>query len=178
MEMLSKLFGPLLHFAWVRRVRRNHALEHATIHVLARYKGRLAVAGRSSLGGFALYGDVETALVEKAAAEALDRLRRGEASLAVHPNCGTNLLVTGSMASMAGIAAMLGSERAGWRQRLERLPMAMMLGVFAVFFSRPIGIGLQRFFTTDGDVGGLHIVEIEQRRRGPILAHFVHTRGG
>ncbi len=73
----------------IDRVRRNHALEHATIHVLSRRYRDLHVMGRSTPNGFILYGDLPTDAVYEAAQEALERLRAGERHLAVHPACGT-----------------------------------------------------------------------------------------
>ena len=76
----------------LRRTRRNHAIEHAAVHVLtARWPG-LSMAGRSDSRGFWLYGNVETSEVESAVREAMERLDR-EPHLAIHPHCGTNLVV-------------------------------------------------------------------------------------
>jgi len=61
-------------------VRRNHALEHATIHVLVRRRRphkRLMVAGRSTDRGFFVYGAVDTDELHMAVSEALARLRGG-----------------------------------------------------------------------------------------------------
>ncbi|MBE9507029.1 MAG: hypothetical protein IMY86_03185, partial [Chloroflexi bacterium] len=44
----------------VSRVRRNHALEHATMHVLSERYRNLRLVGRSSLWGFYIYGNVPT----------------------------------------------------------------------------------------------------------------------
>jgi hypothetical protein len=62
-------------------VRRNHALEHATMHVLARHHQTLRLVGRSSLGGFHIYGQVDTEALASAASEALVRLQNGEREL-------------------------------------------------------------------------------------------------
>src|SRR5260221_12742627 len=83
---------------FVRWTRRNHGLEHATVHVLSSRIKNLSIAGRSDHTGFYLCGQVSTSDVESAAAEALQRMRNGEDELAVHPNCGTGWGPTGGMA--------------------------------------------------------------------------------
>src|SRR2546430_15379128 len=76
-----------------RRIRQNHALEHATITILSGMIPDLRVSARSSSNGFIIFGDVDLGLLRRAVDEALRRLQAGEAELAIHPNCGTNLAV-------------------------------------------------------------------------------------
>ena len=85
----------------VSRVRRNHGLEHATLHVLSRRHPGQPLSGHSDTGGFWLVGNLPTEEVYSAAQEALVRLNAGERSLAVHQNCGTNYVISGSMAALA-----------------------------------------------------------------------------
>src|SRR5690348_7827430 len=89
----------------VSATRRNHALEHATIHILSSRHPRLAMAGHSNPTGFFLIGDLSGEDVRSAAAEALSRLQNGESQLAIHPGCGTNYVVTGAL---TGLFALLG----------------------------------------------------------------------
>ncbi len=90
----------------VNRIRRNHGLEHATIHVLSEGHKRFSAQGNSDHRGFHLniYGDVTEEEVAKAVAEAHRRLRAGERHLAVHPNCGTVLVTTAMLATLAAQA--------------------------------------------------------------------------
>jgi hypothetical protein len=82
----------------VSSIRRNHGLEHATLHILSqRYPG-LSMAGHSNSTGFWLFGDVPTEAVKSAVDEALQRMRSGEHNLAVHANCGTNFVTAGTVA--------------------------------------------------------------------------------
>src|SRR5215831_10052320 len=81
-----------------RRIRQNHALEHATVTLLTRDRPELAVSARSNARGFTIYADLDPSLVRRACQEALWRLKSGEAELAIHPNCGTNLAVGMSLA--------------------------------------------------------------------------------
>ena len=77
----------------LRRVRQSHALEHATLHVLSRAPRPPRLVGRSDELGYTLFGDVETSRLRRAAHEALAQLNAGQHDMAVHPRCGTNLVV-------------------------------------------------------------------------------------
>ncbi|MCK4740661.1 MAG: hypothetical protein KAS80_00085, partial [Anaerolineales bacterium] len=57
------------------RIRRNHGLEHATIHILSQQFPNRRFIGRSNTRGFFLYGDVPADALESAVQEALRRLR-------------------------------------------------------------------------------------------------------
>ena len=77
---------------WVNSVRRNHALEHATVAVLLARHGPTRLAGRASGDGFFILGDVGAEELASCASEALERLQRGQSSLAalaaVRHQCG------------------------------------------------------------------------------------------
>ena len=90
----------------IERIRRNHALEHATIHVLSEQHKGFSAQGNSTPKGFNIniYGPVTENDVVKAVEEAFQRLHAGENRLAVHPNCGTVLLTMASMATLSAIA--------------------------------------------------------------------------
>lgn len=158
-----------------QRIRRNHGLEHASIHVLTEKQPRRSIAGHSDSKGFWLFGDLSLEEARAAVEEALRRLRAGERQLAVHPNCGTNFVVSGAAAGLFGALSMTGagSKRSAL---LERLPLAILLSTVALIASRPLGMRLQERVTTSGDPGDLQIVEIRQSRRGDLVMHRVETR--
>lgn len=163
----------LLEIGLVRRVRQNHAVEHATITLLmARNRGLSLVGGRSNQRGFYIIGAVATDRLAAAADEALTRLQRGEAELAIHPNCGTNLLTTGAMAGLATWAATAISRR---RQASlpDHMAVAVLAATAAVVVSRPVGLRLQRDVTTLADVAGLQVASITRRQLGRMVVHFV-----
>jgi hypothetical protein len=182
-QFLAILAAPLLNFPIIRRIRRNHGLEHATIHILSRKVKNLSMAGRSTMNGFYLYGNVTTEEVETAATEALHRMRHGEHGLAIHPNCGTGLVTAGVMTSVATLAGTAGMKQS-LPDRLSRLPTIILLSTFALILSQPLGLSLQHHFTTLGDPGGMEIVSIK-RSEFPIplagqrmTVHFVRTAYG
>lgn len=148
----------LLDAPLVSETRRNHALEHATIHILsARFPGR-AMAGHSNPTGFFLIGDLPTEQVRDAVGEALTRLQQGESHLAIHPGCGTNYAVTGALGALFASIGMIGTKSA--RQRWERFPLLMALSMLAFIIAPPLGSALQKRVTTQPDPGGLTIVDI------------------
>src|SRR5437868_950864 len=93
-----------------RRIRQNHALEHATITILSRMVPNLSVSARSSSDGFIVFGDVDLGLLRRAIDEALARLQAGEAELAIHPNCGTNLAVGVSLITLGTLLGMASNQ--------------------------------------------------------------------
>ena len=159
------------------RIRRNHGLEHATIHILSARHPRTTLVGRSDSAGFYLYGDVGPEEVRLAAEQALARLRAGEHDLALHPNCGTSLLTTGVLASTASFVSLLGTRRNRWQDRWDRFPLAVLGSVLALIVARPLGIALQRHVTTQGDPGALEITSVQPVRSGTPGLLRVLTQG-
>lgn len=153
-------------------VRRNHALEHATVSVLlSRLGPTFRVVGRATRDGFYLYGDLPTDEVAAASAEALRRLQRGEDYLAISPLCGTNIAVGGIL---AGISALL-ALGANPPQRLDRLPNVCMAAMLGIIAAQPIGRLVQKHLTTDPDLSGMTILGVKEHGRGPARYHKVQT---
>lgn len=179
LEQLADLSRPVLNLPYVRRTRRNHGLEHATIHLLSKQQYRLS--GRSTDSGFVVLGEVPTEAVEHAVREALRRMRGGEHNLAVHPNCGTNLVTTSLLASLVGLVTLSGASR---RDSFNRLPLVIVLMMAVVLYSQPLGLALQKHFTTDGDPADLEVLGISRGElklpfgAGRITLHRVETHSG
>lgn len=159
----------------VSRVRRNHGLEHATLHILSQRYPKRSLAGHSDTGGFWIIGDVSIEDVYEAVEDALSRLRNGEKHLAVHSNCGTNFVTSGVLAGLAAVAAMFGVG-SRMRDKLERLPLVMFVATLALIFSQPLGFLIQERVTTSAEPGRLQVIEIVASRRGRMKAHRVTTR--
>lgn len=172
----SSLVRTIINFPWISRVRRNHGLEHATLHILSERLPKTNLAGHSDMGGFWLLGDIPIEIVQESVDEALQRLRAGEQNLAVHERCGTNFVTAGIMAGLAGSTAMFGAGHR-FRDKLERLPLAMTMATLALIFSQPLGLKLQEAVTTSGQPGDLEVTKIIANRQGRINAYRVVTRG-
>jgi len=152
------------------RIRRNHALEHATVALLAqKLEGRARLVGRAGLTGFYLYGDLPGEMVEEAAKEALKRLQRGQEELALSPFCGTNLAVTVLLTALASLFLSQGTR--GW-QRLKRLIDAALL---ALLLAQPLGRLAQKYLTTSTDLAGVRIRQVIRRGEGKQTVYKVET---
>ena len=155
---------------FLKRVRRNHALEHATIAIAhAQMAKPGALAGNSTARGFYIYGDLPTRVVAEAAEEALERLKAGEGELAISPFCGTNLVVAATLTGLA-CAVALGTE-GRWR----KIPRAINAAMTALLVSRVVGHQVQRHFTTNGVVGNMSIKGIRRMGLGNLTVHRVRT---
>ena len=164
-----------MNLSFISRVRRNHGLEHATIHVLTRRNPDLSLVGRSDWEGYSILGEVGTEEVESAAHEALARLQAGESELAIHPRCGTMLATTGVLSGMAAFFA-LGVGRSRSRFRWAYLPEMLIAAVAAAIVAQPLGFLLQQHVTTSGDVSHLRIARVYKKRGGPVPVHRVEIR--
>ncbi|MDZ7843364.1 MAG: DUF6391 domain-containing protein [Anaerolineales bacterium] len=158
------------------QTRRNHGLEHATLNVLAeKYPGR-SFAGHSDPGGFWIWGEIATEELADIILDALSRLRNGQKSLAVHQNCGTNFLVSGTLAGLAGAAGMVGAGKKS-QDKLERFPLVIILATLALIFSQPLGPWFQKKITTSGDPGELEVHKVTIHNQPGTAVHRIHTQG-
>jgi len=170
------ILNPVLNWSPFSRVRRNHALEHATLQVLSARDPRLRLAGYSDPAGFWVVGEVGTDELARAAQEALSRLRAGETGLAIHPFCGTNFVAAGLLGgSLAWLASL--ATRKTFGQKLERWPLMVLLATLGMVLARPLGPWLQAFVTTQPDPGSLRVESILRQQGRSVTLHRVRTRG-
>ena len=154
----------ILDLPLILETRRNHALEHATLHILAGKYKSLNMGGHSNPAGFFLFGNFNIEDVRSAVTEAMTRLRAGESGLAVHPGCGTNLVTTAFLPGLFAWAPFRGVRSTFWRVLL--IPFILLFAVLGFFLSRPVGTWLQAHVTTEADLGDLHVVDIALVRKG------------
>ena len=153
----------LLDLPLILETRRNHALEHATLHVLARTH-KISMAGHSNPTGFFLLGDLQLEEIATASTEALTRLKAGESGLAVHPGCGTNLATTAALSATFAWTPLRGAKSTRWRLLL--IPLAVAFAAFGYRLSKPLGPWLQKYITTEADMGNMQITNILFVRKG------------
>lgn len=142
---------------YLEKVRRNHGIEHATVHVLSEGAPNLSLVGRADGGGFAIIGDVDPEILAEAAQEALRRMKAGQGELAVHPRCGTQLVTLGALTACAAFFAL------GRRPRLSKLPDAMIATTLAAFLAQPLGLTIQKYVTTSPDVFDANFVGVSRK---------------
>lgn len=159
----------------ISRTRRNHGLEHATLHILGKKHQGVPMGGISTPSGFMIVGNVSTEDVAEAAIEALLKLRAGETHLATHPYCGTNFAFSGLIAGMAAWVGTIGAGKA-FKNKLQRLPVMIVLATLALIFTRPLGPMIQQHITTSSDPEGLELERVETVIRAGMRMHRVITR--
>ncbi len=154
----------------LQRVRRNHAIEHAAMHLLGRTLQPPKLAARCDWRGITFYGDVDTGVLQSALEGGLLALNRGHRGLAVHPRCG-------SMISVSMLLAML----AGWlvqsdvkRKRAPGRGLLSIAGVAgAMLLAQPLGYAMQKHVLTDPDASRARLESIRTSRRGPLTTHRI-----
>lgn len=151
-----------------RAVRRNHALEHATINVVEERYGPTQLSGLARADGFIIQGGAGPELVASAAEEALTRLQAGERTLAIHPRCGTTLVATQLVLAIAFIIALIVIKE------LTLWPFLIGLAAAALIGPRLSPL-LQRWVTTDAHIDALAIsgIAIEAPRSARGLVSLV-----
>jgi hypothetical protein len=149
-----------------RILRRNHALEHATIVVMMEREPGRKLNGFSTDDGFFVQGVRSISEVESAAREALRRLQNGEKRLAIHRNCGTTIVAANLLAAIFFLVAI----------GLSFLYLAggylylMILGSVVLAFALriPLSLLLQRFVTTDADLKNAEVGWVEPAQPGDL----------
>lgn len=166
----------LLKIAFDKQLRRNHALEHATINVLEKKYPNIKFAGYSEKTGFKIIGwQTSPELIYEAAQEGLMRLQQGEIDLAVHKNCGTSFLISNLLFAIIILGILLGIGKFSFL-------IWMIFILVAIMISKPLGILTQKFLTTQTDVKSIYITDIEiESQNNPIMiflaprTYFVKT---
>ncbi len=161
-------------------VRRNHGLEHATLHVLGERIRPLRAAGHAEPRGFRVVGNLSADAIRSAAEEAIRRMQAGETWWAVHPGCGTNIVTSSLLTSaFAYFGASLSGRKAGWQEKLSN---AISLGTLGALIAHPLGPWLQARVMTSADMRGARVRAVRREYpfflAGPFartVVHFVET---
>ena len=154
----------ILDLPLILETRRNHALEHATIHILSRQDPGQRLAGHSNPTGFFMLSNLGTRDIRIAVSEAHTRLNSGESGLAIHPGCGTNFAATTLLAATLAWFPLRGKKST--LTRLLLIPLALLFALAGYHLSRPLGHWLQKYVTTEANLGALRIVDIIPVRKG------------
>jgi len=154
---LMTIPAELYRIATNPRLRRNHALEHATINVIEEHYGPVGLAGLAREDGFLIRGPADPALIEEAARVGLARLAAGESRLAIHQRCGTSVAAAHLLSAVVFLFLLL---LGGWLSLFTVIMAVLVAGMVG-----PVaGVVMQRYLTTSTDVGGLTILGVEYER--------------
>ena len=100
--------------------------------------------------------------------------------MAIHPNCGSNLVVAGTLAGLGAFLALGGLSRtrakSRW-QRLSLLPLACTVATLGIILAQPLGAAFQAYVTTQADVGNLRVASVTREQKAGVLVHHVRTEG-
>ena len=154
----------------VLKIRRNHALEHATVALLLERGVHPPLGGYSVAGGYLIWSKSPLEQVTEASVDALRLLSAGHADLAISPYCGTNMVTSAVLGGLAA-TAVRGRGRgigANFRAAIAAIAVASLL-------SRPVGQFIQRKFTTQPNPAGLQILSVRQFLRTPMTVVWVST---
>ncbi|HUZ77094.1 MAG TPA: DUF6391 domain-containing protein [Chloroflexota bacterium] len=143
-----------------KRLRQNHALEHATIAILQQYDPRARIIARSTSRGFRLYGTAKADEVRLAVDEAMRRLRGGESQLAIARQCGTTVAV----GVLLGTLGLWLSEF--MRSPRQKVALGIATSLAIAVSSQPVGLLAQRHITTESELGGLSVRDVRTRTLG------------
>ena len=154
-------------------LRRNHALEHATIAVMMEREPGRKFNGFSNDDGFFVQGVRSLEEVDDAAREAISRMQAGEKKLAIHRNCGTTIVAANLIAAVAFISVIAIGLFAGMSLGLN-FYLLIVAGMLASLMLRvPLSLFLQRFVTTQHDLSNAEVGWVEPAKPGELRAGII-----
>lgn len=145
MTSLFSVPGELYRIAKNPALRKNHALEHATINVLEELFPYEGLAGYAEEEGFYIIGINDISRVKKAANEGLHRLRKGENNLVIHDRCGTTITAANLASAVFFLILLFTTGYFSIWTMLFAMLLANLTGPF-------LGKFLQMHITTSSDV--------------------------
>lgn len=154
-----------------QNIKRNHAIEHATINVLEQLAGHhLNISGLSREDGFYIAGIQNPEMVEDAAIQGLKLLKQGNCQLAIHRRCGTDIAIANFLSALIFLILLFTTGMFS----LLNIIIALLL---SNLISPYLGEYVQKYFTTSCDVANMEIVGLEfelGRQEGAtmLLRHF------
>jgi len=143
----------LVHLLRHPQVRKNHALEHATINLLQPQLG-ISLSGMSYPDRFVIMGVADPYLVLAAAQQAQRLLAQGHTELAVHARCGTTALLSSFFFAVFFLLLSWQIGLFSWLNIVLSVVIAWALGSV-------VSPWVQRYITTDPHVQNLEIMGAE-----------------
>ncbi len=168
--MLISVPKQIWKIAKSKNIRRNHAIEHATINVLEQSSGyQLNISGLSQEDGFYIAGIENPDIVERAAIRGLALLKEGHCQLAIHRRCGTDIAIANFVTALIFLILLFSTMRVS----ILNIVIALLL---SNFISPYLGEYVQKYFTTSCEVANTEIAglqyEIGRNERSMMLRYF------
>ncbi|MGI6367981.1 MAG: DUF6391 domain-containing protein [Anaerolineae bacterium] len=150
------------------RIRKNHALEHATLHMLEQGPLPGPVAAHSDWNGITFYGRVDRDVLCRALTRALSALQAGESHLALHSRCGSTIAVP----VLSGLIIGLLLHHMSHTTRKESASALTLAGVLSpLLCAEPLALGAQKQLLTDPHVGSAELLTLRTLSFGRITLH-------
>ena len=151
-------------------VRRNHAIEHATVSILTEQKIKSAVIGFAIPSGFIIYSKSNKDEILSAANHGLKLMKSGVSEISISQFCGTNLVVA---ALLTGVSTLLLGKILGKKSKnILNITSGFLL---STLLSKPIGRIVQKYVTTDSNVKNIQIKNIVSLKIGTFHINFIST---
>lgn len=154
-----------------KNIRRNHAIEHATINVLEQSAGyQLNISGLSKEDGFYITGIQNPQMVEDAAIQGLNLLKQGNCQMAIHRRCGTDMAIANFVSALIFLILLFTTGMFSFLSIIIALFLSNLISPY-------LGEYVQKYFTTSCDVMNMEIVGLEfelgrQEESGLLFKHF------
>ena len=162
--------GQIWKIARSQNIRRNHAIEHATINVLEEWAGsHLNISGLSREDGFYIAGIQNPELIERAALQGLNLLKQGNCHLAIHRRCGTDIAIANFVTALIFLILLIVTGMISIFYILIALLISNLISPY-------LGEYVQKYFTTSCEVRNTEIVgleyELDRKEADLLLRHF------
>lgn len=154
-------------------LRRNHALEHATIAVMMEREPGRKLNGFSNDDGFYVQGARSLEEVDSAARAARDRLHEGEKRLAIHRNCGTTIVAANLLAAVTFIGVIAAGLFMGMGLGIEFYLLLVAGMLVSLMLRVPLSLFLQRFVTTQHNLSNAEVGWVEPANPNDLRAGIV-----
>ena len=151
-------------------VRRNHAIEHATVSILTEQKIKSAVIGFAIPSGFIIYSKSNKDEILSAANHGLKLMKSGVSEISISQFCGTNLVVAALLTGASTI--LLGKILGKKSKNILNITNGFLL---SALLSKPIGRIVQKYVTTDSNVKNIQIKNSASLKIGTFHINFIST---
>ncbi len=143
----------LLKIALNKKLRNNHALEHATINILESKYGYRKLSGFAREDGFVIRGQIDPHHLQEASMLGLYQLQEGNSHLAIHTKCGTSILAANFSSAVIFLLLL-------WLTKSFTLFNIIIAIILAQFIGPITGRLFQKHITTSTDVNDMTITKV------------------
>ena len=154
-DSLFNLFsvpGQIYQIATNPDLRKNHALEHATVNVLEQEYGYTNLKKYATNEGFYIMGSNNTIEIKSAARRGLALMKNGKSNLAIHNHCGTSIIVANFISAIIFLLLLFYSGHFSIFYMIIAILLSHLLGPY-------FGKIVQQYFTTTPEVDEMEIVD-------------------